>query len=106
MSRMQPARTAPLAALKRIACKQAIIAELVSGRLSLLTATVRFLEAETAAGTETGNIEHWCRTVIAWALLALSDRPERAATVSSRLESELQSHLTDFGQGRLALEKS
>jgi hypothetical protein len=94
MRRTQPARTDPQRALRGVALKQQIIAELVAGRLRLLEATARFRQA---GGTEPGSPEEWCRTVIGWAGLALCDRPERAEAVSDHLERELQSHLARHG---------
>jgi hypothetical protein len=83
-------------ALERIRHKQQIVAELADGRLGLVEAAARFGEEAVgpAARTDVAGAESWCRTVIGWAHLALSDRPERADAVSSRLEQELESHLT------------
>jgi hypothetical protein len=93
-------------ALRCIATKQQIVAELISGRLPLVEATARFRSAGGAAppagpvGPEPAG-EELCRTVIGWAHLALSDRPERAEAVSATLERELQTHLTRHGSVRL-----
>jgi len=94
-------------ALRCIALKQAIVADLISGRLPLLEATARFRQA--GGGAPAARLpargepaaEDWCRTVIGWALLALSDRPERAEAVSEHLEQELQTHLARHGSVRL-----
>ncbi len=83
--------------LQCIAMKEQIVAELISGRLPLLEATARFRQLGGAGrGPEPGG-EEWCRTVIGWAHLALSDRPERAEAVSDHLEQELQTHLARHG---------
>jgi len=93
------ARTEHQQALRRIAQKQAIIADLIGGRLCLVEATARFLQAGGAESAGRGEPigEDWCRTVIGWAHLALSDRPERADVVSETLEQELQTHLARRG---------
>src|SRR5439155_11154285 len=93
------ARTEHQRALRCIAQKQAIIADLIGGRLRLLEATARFLQASGAEPADRGEPgpEDWCRTVIGWAHLALSDRPERAEVVSENLEQELQNHLARHG---------
>lgn len=87
--------------LQSIARKQEIVADLVAGRLALLEATARFRQAggagpRAAEWSEPAD-ESWCRTLIGWAQLALSDRPERAEAVSASLEQELQLHLTQHG---------
>jgi hypothetical protein len=47
------------------------------------------------------DTEAVCRAVIGWAGLALSDRPERAGAVLTRLEEELRAHLERAGGFRL-----
>src|SRR5438094_38420 len=112
MRRTSLARTDPQRTLTCIALKQQIVADLIAGRLRLLEATARFRQAGGAAPLtpsplpggergrgegEPGSAESWCRTVIGWAGLALSDRPERAEAVSEHLERELESHLARHG---------
>jgi hypothetical protein len=91
-------------ALQRIRHKQQIIADLVSGRLGLLDAAVRFWRQAgegPPARTDPASAESWCRTVIGWAHLALCDRPERADAVSDRLEQELESYMAVHGAVQL-----
>src|SRR5436190_3370360 len=101
------ARTEHMLALRCLAVKQAIVADLISGRLPLVEATARFRRADGASPVAGGPgrpepaDEEWCRTVIGWAHLALSDRPERAEALSEHLEEELQSHLARHGTVRL-----
>jgi hypothetical protein len=89
-------------ALQRLQSKQQIIAELISGRLPLLEATAQFRAAQPPAKDQAGappsdDGERLCRTVIGWAYLALSERPERADAFSEELEQELQDHLARHG---------
>jgi hypothetical protein len=80
--------------------KQAIINQVIDGRLPLTEAAGRFLVAHQAAGvcleqatgvpSHTIENEDACRTIIGWVCLALSDRPEYADRVSERLECELR----------------
>jgi hypothetical protein len=79
--------------------KQAIINQVIEGRLPLWEAAGRFQAAhqaarrclETATGVPNHSIdgESVCRTIIGWVCLVLSDRPEQADRVSERLEVEL-----------------
>jgi hypothetical protein len=96
-----------LRALQRLQAKQSIIADLISGRLDLLEATARF-QAVQQAGTLTPATtpdaedgEAWCRTVLGWAHLALSDCPERAEALSVVWQCRLNEHLSRFGGVRL-----
>src|SRR5947209_19057845 len=93
-------------ALERLRVKQQVIAELIGGRLQLLEATARFRDAQRLPGRDRAGAQRLafaedgellCRTVIGWAHLALSDRPERAETFSEGLEQELQAHLARHG---------
>ena len=80
--------------------KQAIINQVIDGKLPLFEAAGKFLVAHQAAGVclerATGVPSHSienedaCRTIIGWVYLALSDRPEHADRVSERLECELR----------------
>jgi hypothetical protein len=72
----------------RVQAKRGVIEQLIAGRISLLAAAVRF-----GALCGSGDTTAYCRTVIGWAGLALSDRPERAADVVGRLEAELERYL-------------
>jgi hypothetical protein len=76
--------------------KQSAVAAVVDGKLTLSEAAARFRDAQCGSDGET-----LCRSVIGWVHLALSDRPERAEAVSSRLERELQVYLDRAGRGRL-----
>src|SRR5262249_24851719 len=80
-------------ALRRLQGKNQIIADLIAGRLHLLAPASRF-QALTIVGR---GEEAACREVIGWAHLALCDRPEAADAVSSRLEGELEKHLSRQG---------
>jgi hypothetical protein len=96
-------------ALQRLRAKQQVIAELINGRVPLLEATARFRAAQCPAKEQAGappvdDGEQLCRTVIGWAYLALSERPERADAFSEELEQELQAHLTRHGTVRLPRE--
>jgi hypothetical protein len=96
-------------ALHRLRAKQQVIAELINGRVPLLEATARFWAAQCPAKEQAGappsdDGEQLCRTVIGWAYLALSERPERADAFSEELEQELQAHLTRHGTVRLPRE--
>ena len=85
--------------------KQAIINQVIEGRLPLWEAASRFQAAhqaarvclETATGVPSHSIdgEAVCRTIIGWVCLALSDRPEHADRVSERLEGELREFLDE-----------
>ncbi len=91
-------------ALERLQAKQQIIAELIHGRLPLLEATARFRAAQRRRENDPASPdegEQLCRTVIGWAHLALSERPERADAFSEGLEQELQAHLARHGTLRL-----
>jgi hypothetical protein len=94
----------PKAVLQGLQQKQAIINQVIEGRLALWEAASRFQAAhqaarlclETATGVPSHSIdsEAVCRQIIGWVYLALSDRPEQADRVSERLEGELREHLT------------
>ena len=94
----------PKAVLVGLQQKQAIINQVIEGRLPLWEAAGRFQVAhqaarvclETATGVPNNSIdgEAVCRTIIGWVCLALSDRPEQADRVSERLELELREFLT------------
>jgi hypothetical protein len=90
--------------------KQAIINQVIEGRLPLWDAAGRFQAAhqaaraclERATGVPGHSIdgEAVCRTIIGWVCLALSDRPEQADRVSERLESELREFLNKMNPAR------
>ncbi len=81
-------------ALERLRTKEAVIADLIAGRVPLLEAAARFEQVESRNNaSQDGDGERWCRTVIGWTYLALSDQPERAAHVTEQLELELQHFL-------------
>jgi len=94
----------PKAVLLGLQQKQAIINQVIEGRLTLWDAASRFQAAhqaarvclETATGVPSHSIdgEAVCRQIIGWVHLVLSDRPEQADRVSERLEGELREHLT------------
>ena len=94
----------PKAVLAGLQQKQAIINQVIEGRLPLWDAAGRFQAAhqaarvclETATGVPNHTIdgETVCRTIIGWVYLALSDRPEHADKVSERLEGELREYLS------------
>ena len=93
----------PKAVLLGLQQKQAIINQVIEGRLALWDAAGRFQAAhqaarvclETATGVPSHSIdgEAVCRQIIGWVHLTLSDRPEQADRVSERLEGELREHL-------------
>jgi hypothetical protein len=101
----------PRAVLLGLQQKQAIINQVIEGRLALWEAASRFQAAhqaarlclETATGVPTHSIdgEAVCRTVIGWVYLTLSDRPEQADRVSERLEGELRELLTKTAAVRI-----
>jgi hypothetical protein len=77
--------------------KNEIVQQVCLGQLPLLEAAARFQSVSQPAGQ--GHLSHTdaeavCRTLIAWVGLALADRPEQAATVTARLEAELELNLT------------
>jgi hypothetical protein len=90
-------------ALRRLEAKQQAIQELIAGRLHLVDAAARFhaasrlpLDSVAQASAEALDpliLEDLCRTVIGWAYLALSDRPEAADRLSDRLETQLNDYL-------------
>jgi hypothetical protein len=86
--------------LQRLTAKQAVIADLIGGRLTLLEAAALFLRCSQEAEEEEDG-EQTARAVIGWAHLALRDRPERADALGARLEQELQLHLARHGCVRL-----
>jgi len=93
----------PKAVLAGLLQKQAIINQVIDGKLPLWEAAGRFSLAhraaiaclERATGVPNHSIdgEEVCRTIIGWVYLALSDRPEHADRVSERLECELREQL-------------
>ena len=93
----------PKAVMLGLQQKQAIISQVIDGKLPLWEAAGRFQVAHQAAGrcleSATGVPNHSidgesvCRTIIGWVHLALSDRPEQADRVSERLEVELRDTL-------------
>ena len=94
----------PKAVLLGLQQKQAIINQVIEGKLPLWEAASRFQAAhqaarqclETATGVPSHTIdgESVCRQIIGWVHLVLSERPEQADRVSERLETELREHLT------------
>ncbi len=97
----------PKAVLAGLQQKQAIINQVIAGRLPLTEAADRFQIAHQAAGAclerATGvpshaiDSEELCRTIIGWVYLTLSDRPEHADQVSERLEHELREQMKKNG---------
>ena len=86
----------PGSALQELHAKQAIVSDVIDGRLPLVEAAARFQAAwRSANGIDDG--ETACRTVIGWVHLTLSAHPEQADRVSDRLERELQTHLERAG---------
>lgn len=102
--------TLPRAVILGLQQKQAIINQVIEGRLPLWEAAGRFQVAHKAAGecleSATGvpnrsiDGESVCRTIIGWVCLALSDRPEQANRVSERLEVELRDTLKNAAKPR------
>src|SRR5688572_21939991 len=90
-----PAAVAP--ALARVAAKQAVVDQVIAGRLSLVEGAARFRAAAAGPARADEDGEGMCRTVIGWAELTLSDCPERAVVVAERLEEELRKHLSRPG---------
>ena len=100
----------PKAVLLGLQQKQAIINQVIEGRLPLWDAAGRFQAAHQAARAclerATGvpghaiDGESVCRTIIGWVCLALSDRPEQADRVSERLEGELREYLNRVNPAR------
>lgn len=93
-----------LAILERLEAKRRIIADLVGNRMSLLEAARRFHELALAtpeAAKRRGRFDfqngedtiYLCRQVIGYVKFELSAQPEVAATVATRLDSELQQAL-------------
>lgn len=72
--------------LQRLQAKQQIVEQLADGRLALLPAAERFRQL--CPGTQ--EDEALCRNLIGWVQLALADRPERAETMTCKLEQELE----------------
>lgn len=95
--------TLPKAVMLGLQQKQAIITQVIDGKLPLWEAAGRFqlahmaarrcLESATGVPNHSLDSESVCRTVIGWVYLALSDRPEQADRVSERLEVELRDTL-------------
>ena len=86
----------------RVEAKRGVVEQVIEGRLPLLAGAARF-KALCAASWPITDIEDLCRTVIGWAGLALSDRPERATVVVGRLEAELDRYLARPLAGRPCL---
>ena len=90
-------------ALQRLDAKKEIIGQIIDGRLHLVEAAGAFRELNPfASNTSTGRVrkesdEDLCRSLIGWVHLALSERPERADSISDRLEAELADHLKQHG---------
>lgn len=78
----------------RVAAKQAIVAQLIAGQLSLWEAAARFRQAASAVSADAESV---CRTLIGWVALALAERPEQADAVTERLECDLQERLERCG---------
>jgi hypothetical protein len=99
------------ALLRRIEAKEAVVAELVAGRLTLLQAAARFraLKGDPPGVAELfppewgrSEGERLCREVMVWVNGWLAERaPERAAAVAARLEAELRQHRDPSGTVRL-----
>jgi hypothetical protein len=94
------------AARQWLRVKEEIVEQVSRGQMGLLEAAARFqavnrLVAQSylgpVLGLESQDAEGACRTVIAWAGLALADRPEQAAVVHDRLEAELSLNLQRSG---------
>lgn len=80
----------------------ALIAGVIEGRLTLAEASdrVRGLNLPAAAFWDlhaSSEEERACRLVMHWVAAELRHRPERAAQVTARLESELEAHLARAG---------
>ena len=73
--------------------KQQIVDQLIAGRFSLPEAAHRFRAAWAPGSPMPADEAGVCRTLIGWAGLALAERPEQAAVVTRRLETELQERL-------------
>jgi hypothetical protein len=85
-----------LLALQRLDAKKAIIGQLIDGRLRLLDAASQFGDLARPANTALegrDDVEYWCRSIIGWVCLALSEQPERADTLAGKLEAELSAYL-------------
>ena len=94
--------------LNRLARRQEIARDVIAGRLSLLEAAVGFRRLneqcpDFAAAYRRGYPgataeESLCRQVIYWVFNELEPKaPDRAREVTSRLEAELESHLSRDG---------
>jgi hypothetical protein len=85
-----------LLALQRLEAKKAIIGQIIDGRLRLLEAASQFEELARPANSALeghNDLEYWCRSIIGWVCLALSEQPERADTLAGNLEAELSACL-------------
>jgi hypothetical protein len=92
--------SAPLARAQ-VEAKRRVVEQVVAGRLTLLDGAARFRALGGSSLPDAEDTEAVCRAVIGWAGLALSDRPERAGAVLTRLEEELRAHLERAGGFRL-----
>jgi hypothetical protein len=94
------AKAACALALERLDRKQQIVSQLIDGRIDLLEAAARFRPFVGPASPMLADAvptETDCRLVIGWVGLALSDRPEKAAALTQRLEQELTEYLERQG---------
>src|SRR6476660_2629745 len=100
LARTRSARPASATlAAARVDAKRGVVEQVLAGRLPLLAGAARFAALSLDGPTEAADTEGLCRTIIGWAGLALSDRPERAALVGGRLEAELERYLARAGAG-------
>src|SRR5258708_1089946 len=89
-------------ALQRLDAKKEIVGQIIDGRLHLVEAAAAIRQLNPFSSTSPGRLrnesdEDLCRSLIGWVHLALSERPERAESVSDRLEAELADHLKQHG---------
>jgi hypothetical protein len=101
--------------LERIAVmerrKQAVVQELIAGRLALAEATWRFHQVDDGSDWVAlkefrykhpgeGDDVLRCRLVIHWVKLTLCERPEECRAVVARLDAELAGLRTERASGR------
>lgn len=95
--------------IKRREMKNRVAAEVIADRLSLMQAAVQFCEADSQAAdfhwkefrkcySGATDEERFCRMVIAWVQHMLVTDPERADSITTRLQLELQEHLQRHGK--------